>query len=274
MELWFSESQSKSLKYSYRVKELLASENTGYQKLAVFESEELGRILTLDDVVQLTTRDEFIYHEMIAHVPLFTHKSPERVLVIGGGDGGTIREILKHPVKEVHLVDIDSRVIEASKKYFPSLSCGFEDPRVKIFVEDGLEFVKKHGGYDVVIIDSTDPVGPAEGLFSKKFYEDVFRSLNGDGIMVAQTESPIFEGDFIRRVYRDISSIFAFASVYTAVIPTYPGALWTFTMGSKTVDPLLKDINEIPDIPAKYYSREIHKSCFCLPPFLQELISG
>ncbi|WP_422443789.1 polyamine aminopropyltransferase [Thermoanaerobacterium sp. DL9XJH110] len=274
MELWFSEYQSKNVRFSFRVKEVLSSQKTPYQNLAVLETEELGRVLTLDDVVQLTTKDEFIYHEMMAHVPLFTHGAPKRVLVIGGGDGGTIREVLKHPVKEAHLVEIDEQVIEASKKFFPSVSCGFADPRARIFCEDGIEFVKKHGGYDVIIIDSTDPLGPAVGLFSREFYQNVYDALNEDGIMVAQTESPFFYPDFIKRVHKDISSIFPYTRIYTAVIPTYPGAFWTFTMGSKAVDPLVKEVDGIPDIGTRYYSNQIHKSCFVLPPFLKNMISN
>ncbi|AYO30655.1 polyamine aminopropyltransferase [Biomaibacter acetigenes] len=273
MELWFSEYQSKNVRFSLRIKDMLYSRKTPYQFLSVFETEEMGRIMTLDDVVQLTTRDEFVYHEMISHVPLFTHRSPEKVLVIGGGDGGTIREILKHPVKKVHLVEIDEQVIEASKKFFPSLSLGFSDPRTSIFCEDGIEFVKNNKGYDVIIIDSTDPLGPAVGLFSREFYKDVFSALNNDGIMVAQTESPFFYGDFLKRVYGDISSIFRFTNIYTAVIPTYPGAFWTFTMGSKSIDPTAVDPGELPDLDTKYYSRDIHKSCFVLPPFVKNIIS-
>lgn len=273
MELWFSEYQSKNIKFSMRIKNMLYSVKTPYQVLSIFENEEMGTVMMLDDVVQLTTKDEFIYHEMIAHVPLFTHKSPEKVLVIGGGDGGTVREILKHPVKEVHLVEIDDQVVEASKKFLPSLSSGFSDPRTKIFFEDGIEFVKKNTGYDVIIIDSTDPIGPAVGLFSKEFYTNVYNCLNKDGIMVAQTESPIFYGEFLKRVTGDISSLFKYTNIYTAVIPSYPGALWAFTMGSKSINPMAVNTDEIPDIDTKYYSREIHKSCFTLPPFVKEMIS-
>jgi len=273
MELWFSEYQSKNVKFSLRIKDMLYSVKTPYQLLCVFETCDMGRIMTLDDVIQLTTKDEFIYHEMMSHVPLFTHKSPEKVLVIGGGDGGTIREILKHPVKEVHLVEIDEQVVEASKKFFPSLSSGFSDPRTKIFYEDGIEFVKNNKVYDVIIIDSTDPLGPAVGLFSREFYKNVFNALNEDGIMVAQTESPFLYGEFLRRVSGDISSFFKFTHIYTAVIPTYPGAFWSFTMGSKSINPVSVDTDTIPDIDTKYYSREIHKSCFILPPFVREMIS-
>lgn len=274
MEVWFSEYQSKNAKFSLRIEQMLYSKKTPYQYITVFDTKDSGRVMTLDDIVQLTTKDEFVYHEMITHVPLFTHGSPEKVLVIGGGDGGSVREILKHPVKEVHLVEIDEHVIEVSRKFFPSLSSGFSDPRTKIFCEDGIEFVKKNKGYDVVIIDSTDPIGPAVGLFSGEFYKDVFNCLNDDGIMVAQTESPFFYSDFLKRTFNEISAFFKYTNVYTAVVPTYPGALWTFTIGSKSTNPLSLEFGKIPDINTRYYSKDIHRSCFALPIFVKNIIES
>jgi len=273
MEVWFTENQSNTVKYSVKIKQIVATDKSQYQELAVFDTEEMGRIMTLDNVVQFTTKDEFVYHEMMTHVPLFTHGKAKKVLVIGGGDGGTVREILKHPVDEVHHVEIDKMVVEASIKYFPDLSSGFSDPRYKLFCEDGIEFVKNHRGYDVIIIDSTDPVGPAVGLFSIDFYKNVREALNEDGIMVAQTESPFFYKDLIRRIYKDISSVFRYTNIYTAVIPTYPGAYWTFTMGSKSIDPTKVVLETEPNFSTKYYSSEIHKSSFVLPPFLKEIIA-
>ncbi|ADL07910.1 polyamine aminopropyltransferase [Thermosediminibacter oceani] len=274
MELWFTELQSKSIKMSYRVKDVLHTEKTKYQNLAIIETEHFGRMLILDDVVQLTMKDEFIYHEMMAHVPLVTHGNPERVLVIGGGDGGTLREILKHPVKEAHLVEIDERVIEASKKFFPALSVAFEDPRAKVFCEDGIAYVKRFKNYyDVIIVDSTDPVGPAVGLFAKEFYKDIYEALTDKGVFVAQTESPFYYEDLLKNVYSAVSSIFPHTAVYTATIPTYPGSLWTFTMGSKQIDPLTSDISNIPDLDTKYYTPSIQRSCFNLPAFINEIIS-
>jgi len=273
LELWFSEYQTKNVKISFRIKEVLYTKESKYQKIAVYETEDYGRLLTLDDTVMLTTRDEFVYHEMISHVPMLTHGSASKVLVIGGGDGGTVRELLKHPVSEIHLVEIDEDVIETSKKYFPTVSCGLTDPRVKIFCEDGIEFVKNNKGYDVVIVDSTDPIGPAVGLFSVEFYKNVFDALNDNGILVAQTETPILFPDLVRKIYKDMSSVFPYTNMYTAVIPTYPGAFWTFTMGSKTIDPVSKEISSLPVLETKYYSKELHKSYFILPPFVKNLIS-
>lgn len=274
MELWFSEYQSKNIKMSYKIKEVLHTEKTKYQNLAVLESEECGRMLILDDVVQLTMKDEFIYHEMIAHVPLVTHGNPERVLVIGGGDGGTLREILKHPVKEAHLVEIDEKVIEASKKFLPDLSVAFSDPRAKIFCEDGIAYIKRFKNYyDVIIVDSTDPVGPAVGLFRKEFYNDIFEALTEKGIFVAQTESPFYYADLLKEVYSSIADIFPYAAVYTAVVPTYPGALWTFTMGSKQIDPHNAEIPNICNFETKYYTPAIHKACFSIPAFVKDILS-
>lgn len=274
LELWFSEYQTKNVKLSFRIKEVLYTTQSKYQKISVYETEDFGRILTLDDLVMLTTKDEFIYHEMITHVPMLTHGNAVRVLVIGGGDGGTVRELLKHPVEEIHLVEIDKEVVETSKKYFPSVSCGLTDPRVRVFYEDGIEFVKNNKGYDIVIVDSTDPIGPAVGLFSTEFYKNVSAALNENGILVAQTETPILFGDLVNKIYKDMSTVFPYTNMYTAVIPTYPGAFWTFTMGSKTVNPLSKEISSsLPDIDTKYYTKELHKSYFILPPFVKNLIS-
>lgn len=273
LELWFSEYQTKNVKLSFRIKEVLYKKQSKYQQISVYETEDFGRVLALDDVIMLTTKDEYIYHEMISHIPLLTHDNASKVLVIGGGDGGTVRELLKHPVKEVNLVEIDREVIETSKKYFPSISCGLDDPRVKIFCEDGIEFVKNHKGYDVVIVDSTDPIGPAVGLFSAEFYKNVFEALNENGIMVAQTETPILFADLVKQIYKDMSSVFTYTNMYTAVVPTYPGAFWTFTMGSKTINPVSKKISSMTYLDTKYYTKELHKSYFILPPFVKNLIS-
>ncbi|KYO64538.1 polyamine aminopropyltransferase [Thermovenabulum gondwanense] len=274
MEFWFSEYQSKNVKMSYRIRMQLHREKTKFQELAVFDSEDCGRMLILDDVVQLTMKDEFVYHEMMSHVPLFTHGNAKKVLVIGGGDGGTLREILKHPVEEAHLVEIDEGVIEAAKNYFPELSVAFKDERAKIFCEDGIAFIKdKKNFYDIIIIDSTDPIGPAVGLFAKEFYNNVYEALTEDGIFVAQTESPFFFSELLKRIYKDVSSIFKYTNVYIATIPTYPGALWTFTMGSKKINPLERTVDKI-DFDTKYYTPEIHKAAFVLPAFVKKIISG
>jgi len=211
---------------------------------------------------------------MITHVGLNTHANPKKVLVIGGGDGGAVREIVKHKgVEKVVHVEIDQMVIDVAKKFFPELSIGFNDPRVEILVDDGIKHVKENKNtYDMIIVDSTDPVGPAVGLFSEEFYRSVYEALREDGLFVAQTESPFFNGDLITRVTTTISGIFPVTRLFQAVVPTYPGGYWTFTMGSKKYDPLAVDTEKIPALDTKWYSPEIHRTAFVLQPFVRELL--
>ncbi|MDD4492993.1 MAG: polyamine aminopropyltransferase [Eubacteriales bacterium] len=274
MELWYTEYQTKGVGITCKTSKTLHTEKTEYQELAIIDTEQFGRMLVLDGTVQTTINDEFVYHEMITHIPLFTHKSPENVLVIGGGDGGTIREIIKHKeVKRAVLVEIDGRVVELSKQYLPEISCALGDPKVDVRIEDGIEYVKKHKGeFDVILVDSTDPVGPAEGLFAEDFYKSIFDCLKDDGIFVEQTESPFFHGELIKNVYSNMAKLFPVARLYTCPIPTYPGGYWSFTMGSKKYDPLKTDIVKIYDVKTRYYTPEIHKSAFALPAFVKEII--
>ncbi|MEW6275559.1 MAG: polyamine aminopropyltransferase [Bacillota bacterium] len=274
MNCWFTELQTPDMALSCRTKKLLHYEQTPFQELAVYDTVQFGRMLVLDDVIQTTVTDEFIYHEMITHVGLNTHPLPRRVLVIGGGDGGSIREILKHRrVEKATLVEIDGRVCEAAKRFLPEISSGLDDPRVEIIIADGIRHVREHQGvYDMIVIDSTDPVGPAEGLFSAAFYRDVFRALTDDGLFVAQTESPFFNGELISRVFQDISGIFPVTRLYLACVPTYPGGLWTFTLGSKKYDPLQVEVAGLPELGTRYYSPAVHKSAFVLPPFVADLL--
>lgn len=274
MELWVTEMQTKDLTIGCRVAKTLHYEETPYQKLAVVDTHQFGRMLLLDSVIQTTIADEFVYHEMITHVGLNTLPNPRRVLVIGGGDGGSIREIIKHKsVEKATLVEIDGKVVEAAKKYLPEISCALDDPRVEVLVADGIRHVKEHKNtYDMIVVDSTDPIGPAEGLFGAAFYKDVHDALTGDGIFVAQTESPFFNKELIPRIYKDVSGIFPLTRLFLGNVPTYPGGLWSFTMGSKKHDPLKVDISKLPDLNTRYYSPEIHRTCFVLPPFVQELL--
>lgn len=274
MEFWFTEMQTKNLAISCRTKEIIHSEKTPFQKLAVIDTLEFGRMLVLDNVIQTTINDEFVYHEMIAHVPLNTHVNPLRALVIGGGDGGTVREIVKHPsIEKVVLCEIDEEVITTAKKHLPEISAALGHPKVEIAVEDGIKHVKeKKGIYDVIIIDSTDPVGPAEGLFSAAFYRDIAVALKEDGLFAAQTESPFFNKDLIRRIFKDVSGIFPVARLFLANVPTYPGGLWSFTIGSKKYDPLNIDPAGIKDFGTRYYSPGVHRAAFTLPPFVAELL--
>lgn len=273
MELWYTEKQTPGLGLSCKVKETLYRTKTDYQELAVLDTIQFGRMLVLDGMVQTTIADEFVYHEMITHIPMHTHPNPRNVLVVGGGDGGAVREIIKYPALEkVTLVEIDPEVVNASKKFLPEISSSLEDARVNVMIADGIEYVRSHEeAFDVIIVDSTEPVGPAVGLFGSPFYEGVFRALKEDGILVAQTESPFFNADLIRTVYRRINAIFPLAYLYLASVPTYPSGLWSFTMGSKRYTPLEPAGKWGPD-DTKYYTSDLHTSSFSLPRFVEGLI--
>lgn len=275
MNLWFTETENSNLALQYHINKVLAHKKTEYQELLVVETDRFGRTLILDGAVQTTVEDEYVYHEMIAHVPLFTHPNPEKVLVIGGGDGGTVRETLKHSsVKEIHLVEIDPEVVAAAKEHLPEISCGLSDPRVTIYHTDGIKFIADHENeYDVIIIDSSDPVGPAAGLFRAQFYANAARALKDDGVFVAQTESPWLNFDLTMfDIYQGIKASFPITRMYLCYIPTYPCGMWSFTLGSKKYDPLQVDQAKITDLGYRYYTPEIHHASFALPQFLKDLI--
>lgn len=274
MELWFTEKQTEHFGITARIVRTLHTEQTPFQKLDMVETAEFGNMLILDGMVMTTQKDEFVYHEMVAHVPLFTHPKPENVLVVGGGDGGVIREVLKHPsVKKATLVEIDGKVIEYSKKYLPEIAGKLDDPRVEVKVDDGfMHIAQSENEYDVIMVDSTEPVGPAVNLFTKGFYAGIANALKEDGIFVAQTDNPWFKADLIRNVYRDVKEIFPITRLYIANIPTYPSGLWTFTLGSKQYDPLAVSDDRFHDIETKYYTKELHKACFVLPKFVADLV--
>ncbi|BAB07530.1 polyamine aminopropyltransferase [Halalkalibacterium halodurans] len=274
MELWYTEKQTEHFGITAKIKRTLHTEKTDFQQLDVIETEEFGNMLVLDGMVMTTEKDEFVYHEMVAHVPLFTHPNPKHVLVVGGGDGGVIREVLKHPsVEKATLVEIDGKVIEYSKKYLPSIATALNDPRVDVQVDDGfLHIAKAESAYDVIMVDSTEPVGPAVKLFEKGFYQGIAKALKEDGIFVAQTDNPWFHGELIRKVYADVQEIFPITRLYTANIPTYPSGLWTFTIGSKTYDPLHVEPSRFYDIETKYFTKDLHKAAFALPRFVDDLI--
>lgn len=276
MELWFTEEWLPGLKLSVRVTAVVYKTRTRFQDLAIFDTEQLGRILTLDDVIQTTEVDEFIYHESLVHVPLMAHPAPERVLIIGGGDGGSLRETLKHPsVKEVTLVDIDEGVIEASKAYLPAWNTGFSDPRAKVIVGDGLAFVAgAREEYDAVIVDSTDPIGPGQALFTGEFYASVRRALRPGGVFSAQTENPIIMPGTVRDIFRRIEATFPVARLYTAPIPTYPGGWWSFTCGTLGLDPSVPAREPGSGWGLRYYSNGIHRRGFVLSPKMQADILG
>jgi spermidine synthase len=269
---WFCEENTPGYSVQWRIQQLLHQEKTPFQDLIIADLTEWGRTLILDGAVQYTERDEFIYHEMIAHIPLMSHPDPNEVLIIGGGDGGTLREVLKHRrVKRVDLVEIDQRVVEISQAYLPGAARGFEDNRACLHIADGIKFVRETAKkYDVILVDSSDPVGPAIQLYSHSFYEDIYQALADDGMLVAQSESPLFYPQIFDTVVSNLRGIFPLIRVYLAVVPTYVSGFWSFTAASKCHDPLhLADDRDIID-GLKYYNRNIHQAAFSLPQFILE----
>lgn len=257
---------------------VLFSKQSDFQKVEIFETDSsLGRVLTLDDLMMTTEGDEYHYHEMISHIPMMHHKNPESVLVIGGGDGGTVREVLKHKtVKKVVLCEIDSMVIDACKEFLPTISCGLSDNRVEIKVEDAIEFIKdKKNEYDIVLIDSTDPMGPGEGLFTEEFYTNVKNSLKQDGIVCAQSESPFVNKEEIKKMYNLLKKVFPICSTFTSNIPTYPGGYWAWAFCSQSVKPLSYFADDrYQDIlkTCKIYNKDYHNARFALPNYLKDLL--
>ncbi len=271
---WYTEKQTENFGITMKINKTLHTEQTDFQFLEMAETAEWGNMLFLDGMVMTSEKDEFVYHEMVAHVPLFTHPNPENVLVVGGGDGGVIREVLKHPsVKKATLVDIDGKVIEYSKKFLPSIASGLEDARVEVIVGDGfMHIAESENKYDVIMVDSTEPVGPAVNLFTKGFYAGISRALKEDGIFVAQSDNPWFKADLIEQVQKDVKEIFPITNLYLANIPTYPSGLWAFTIGSKKYNPLEVSPERFHDIDTKYYTKELHNAAFVLPKFVKDLV--
>ena len=268
MKVWFTEEWVTGFMIGIQIESVVYIKRTKYQHLAIYDTVELGRILTLDNVIQTTEKYEYLYHEAIAHVPLFSHESPEHVLIIGGGDGGTLREVMRHPeVKQAVMVDIDGDVIEASKQYLPLWNTGFNDPRATVLVEDGLRFVAETDQkFDLVLVDSTDPEGPGLALFTPEFYQSIGKILKPGGMLCAQTESPLAMPAMVREIYQRISKVFPVAKLYTAPVPSYPGSLWSFTCASFEADPEnpLREPDDSWNL--KFYSPEIHRSMFVLSP--------
>ena len=279
MQLWFSEMQTPNVKFSIRVERQLYSGQSEFQRIDVFESPEFGRFLTLDGYMMLTERDEFIYHDMIVHVHMAVHPAVRDVLVIGAGDGGVIRELTRYPeIERIDMVEIDPLVVEVCKKYLPQTACRFNDSRLKIYYEDGVRFIRScENAYDLIIVDSTDPFGPGEGLFTREFYGSCYKALREDGIMVNQHESPFYPEDAAacQRAHKRIVESFPISRVYQAHIPTYPSGHWLFGFASKKYHPL-KDLQEVAwnmrGLSCKYYTTMLHKGAFYLPAYVEELL--
>ncbi|EAT16634.1 polyamine aminopropyltransferase [Desulfuromonas acetoxidans] len=280
MEMWYTEKHSENVGITMKVTETLFSGKSEFQQLDIVQTLEYGKMMLLDGLVMVTERDEFVYHDMIAHPALFTHPAPKNVLVIGGGDGGSIREIMKHPgVEQATLCEIDGLVIEKSIELLPSMACEIDgsNSRVKLHVDDGLAYIRDHQNeFDVILVDSTDPIGPAVGLFEEDFYRLVHGALKEDGIMVAQSESPFYHADIQKAMYGNLRNVFPIVEMYQAFIPTYPSGLWSFAFASKKYHP----VNDFDQQRAanrgfhtRYYNEQLHLGAFMLPTFARENIA-
>ncbi|MCR5805419.1 MAG: polyamine aminopropyltransferase [Oscillospiraceae bacterium] len=280
MELWFSEFHTKNAKLSIRVNEQLYSGESEYQRIDVFDSLEFGRFLTLDGIMMLTEKDEFIYHEMITHVPMAVNPDIENVLVIGAGDGGTVRELTRYEnIRHIDMVEIDEQVVDVCRKYIPQTACRLSDLRVNIHYEDGLRFVRsRENEYDLIIVDSTDPMGPGEGLFTGEFYGNCYKALTKNGILVNQHESPYYAEDSknMQRAHKRIKENFDLSMVYQVHIPTYPSGHWLFGFASKGLDPLVFDADawNALGIKTRYYNTDLHRGSFALPNYVREALEG
>lgn len=265
---------------SLEVEEVLHKEKSKFQDVLVFKSKTYGNVLVLDGVIQCTERDEFSYQEMLAHLPMVCHRNPKKVLIIGGGDGGVAREVLKHPgVESVHQCEIDEMVIEVSKKYLPNMACSFENPKMHLHIKDGFEFMAEHKGeFDVIITDSSDPIGPASSLFQKKYYELMKQALKPQGIVCSQGECMWIHVDLIAGMLDFCDTLYPAVSYAYTAIPTYPCGQIGFVMCSLDTDmnfeepPRALTKEEVESFKLKYYNNDIHKSAFKLPQFAQKAL--
>ncbi len=279
MELWFSEFHSTDMKISIRVRKQLFSQYSDYQHIQVFDTYEFGRMLVMDNVIMMTEKDEFIYHEMIVHVPMAVHPRVKKALIIGGGDGGALRELCRYDdIEEIVMVEIDRMAVDVSKKYLPTVAKSFEDPRVTLLFEDGLRYVRRcRDMFDVIIVDSTDPFGPGESLFTKEFYGNCSHALRDGGILVNQHEGPFFhnEAEEAAATFKKTSPIFKHTYVYQAHIPIYPAGHWLFGFMSDRYHPLDDFDAErwmARGLKTNYYNTTLHRGAFALPNYVLRLL--
>ena len=279
MDLWYKEINKSEFGITIKVKQTLYSEKSAFQSIDIIETEGLGRMLLLDGLVMTSEKDEVFYHEMISHIPMLSHKNPKQVLIIGGGDGGTIREVLKHPsVERAVLCEIDGLVVEACKKYLPTIACSLDDPKVEPQIRDGIEYIStQKAQFDIILIDSTDPMGPGEGLFTEEFYKNVNEALKPGGIMAAQSESPLVNKKEMSLMYPLLRKAFPIVETFVGPIPTYPGGYWSWAFCSNSVKPLefidearAKEIEK----DAVIYNIDLHKAAFALPNFVRKLVKS
>ncbi|MDR3281328.1 MAG: polyamine aminopropyltransferase [Synergistaceae bacterium] len=279
MELWYTEEHTPDVRFSIKVKKQIYSAKSPFQQIDIFDSDEFGRFFTLDGLMMVTEKDEFIYHDMIVHVPMATNPAIKRVLVIGGGDGGTVREMARYDsVERIDMVDIDEMVVDACRLHLPFTSCRLDDARVHLYFEDGLKFIRRfENSYDLIIVDSTDPFGPGEGLFTREFYGNCFKALSEDGILVNQHENPYYESysHSMKRAHSRIKELFPVCRVYQAHIPTYPSGHWLFGFAAKRSDPL-RDLDDSRwnslGLDTKYYNTDLHRGAFALPNYVKRAL--
>ncbi|MBR4092377.1 MAG: polyamine aminopropyltransferase [Oscillospiraceae bacterium] len=279
MDFWFSEMHTNNVKMSIRVEKQLFSGTSDFQRIDIFDSVEFGRFLTSDGSVIFSEKDEFTYDEMIVHVPMAVHPSVKKVLVIGGGDGGVARELSYYDeIEEIDVVEPDELFVNVCREFFPDNAKGLDDPRVNIFYRDGLRFLRgKQDQYDLIINDSTDPLGYTAGLFTKEFYGSCYKALKEDGIMVYQHGSPFFDVDeeSCRTMHRKAFRSFPISRVYQAHIPTCPSGYWLFGFASKKYHPL-RDFDaarwEKRGLKTWYYSANLHRGAFMLPKYVEDLL--
>lgn len=284
-ETWFVEKHTRHAGLTLAVQARLFESKSEFQTVEVLQTPEFGKMLLLDGAVMLTERDEFVYHEMLVHPALFAHPKPERVLIIGGGDGGSVREALKHAsVKKVTLVEIDGLVVETCRKYFPALTAGLDDPRAEVLIQDGFAYLDGHQGeFDVILVDSTDPVNltdedqatPAAVLFTPDFYRKIKAALRPGGLAAFQSENPFYSGRVIRDMHRDLRGVFKNTMLYLVNIPTYPGGYWSFTVASDQVH--LRDMRVSPE-PAwtrslRYFQPAMFPGILVLPRYVEQLVT-
>ena len=279
MHLWYTEKHTQHAEFSVRVDRQLYSGQSEFQRIDIFDSREFGRFLVLDGFMMFTEKDEFIYHEMIVHVPMAVRPDMKKILVIGAGDGGVVRELVRYQgIQEIDLVEIDALVVEVCKQYLPMTACRLGDERVHIYHEDGLKFIRRYENhYDLIIVDSTDPFGPGEGLFTKEFYSNCYKALNEDGIMVNQHGSPYYDEDaqVMQLTHKRIVELFPISKVYQAHIPTYPSGHWLFGFASKRRHPT-HDLQAVQwnalGMKMQYYNTRLHAGAFALPTYVEEML--
>jgi spermidine synthase len=270
---WLTEDEREDLKVSYRIKKIVFEGQSDFQHVMILDSYCFGNMLVLDGVVQTTSLDGYIYNEIIAHVPLCIHPNPQKVLIIGGGDCGVAKEVCKYNCVElIDLVDIDQMVVEVCQKYLPEVSGNLSDPRVRFIYEDGVKFIRNNGTeYDLIIVDSSDPIGPAKVLFEKSFYQSLYNALKKDGLIVCQSQSPIFHTEIMRQTFIRINDLFPKTALFTAIVPTYPGGLWSFTIGSKQyINP---NPAKVERLETYYVNEQIIECCFSLPNFMHKQLN-